>query len=225
MPGEATFPDAIEYAFKKIVGGQGEEQIFIRKLFLKLDEWLTCSCESVYHYILRYYLEEYYNKIGYSINDEELLREIITNGGKRKKVDMAIGPPKEENVKSIEEREVVEIKMGKKKYSHISNSDFNKLFKGDFKKLIEIKKNKPEVRCYFLKITHDIPHSEKDRIMKKLTDVYKETIVGRFEELSKFDEDFKGYRIELVGKANYIIEAPKEKPKILAYHLWEIVKA
>ena len=225
---EATFPLALEYAFEKILKGKRQEQKFIQSLFIKLDEWLKCSCESVYHYTVRYYLEEYYKKNyenKYLIKDEQtiggLLKNLPINNGlsnegkdiKRRRIDIAI---LEKNGGKV--KEMVEMKMGKWEHHHISNSDFKKRFKRDVEKLVCMKEIKPEIRCYLLKITHVIPYSKKDKI-ENLTNTYRETIVNRFNRC------FEGYEMKLVNKVKaYTISVPEEEVKALVYHLWEIVE-
>lgn len=233
------FPTALECAFKEMI-----ENNDLMKLLGKLDEWLECSCEQVYHYNLTYYLHNYY----IDIKDEEMMKTICDENcclrenqekksreknkkvgkvGKRSKVDMHIKSDKDV---------FIEIKMGKMHHGvNISDADFKKLYLTDINKLACIKNEKSvNCRCFLLKITHDInikdvrnkisdkyayikdkPYIDK---VRKLKEIYDRCIVNKFSEIDK------GYRCLVPYKLNFIADSRNLENDVFIYHLWEVVE-
>jgi len=219
-------PTALEHAFKGMINNE-----YLKDLLHKLDEWLECSCEQVYHYTLRYYLDELLPK-SVSIKDERTLNQIFINKSvpkkyKKRKVDIYA------SMHQGETEAFIEIKMGKMNNINISESNFEKLYSNDLDKLAFIKNEKGKnCRCFLLKITHDInnvkdngklpdkyrhingyeltyekSYGEKAEILEK---IYNEYIVNKFSN-SKF-------------KLKFIADSRNLENNIFIYHLWEVVE-
>ncbi|RKX48592.1 MAG: hypothetical protein DRP25_07245 [Thermotoga sp.] len=243
MSEKATFPKALKKSLENMLHGKNPERNFIINLLRKLDEWLECSCEAVYHYLLRYYLDEYYNyhykgDERYIVGDEYLIGEILN---KREKVDIVVGPEiepkgnddrKRNHKKQIDVREVVEIKVGKLK-------DLNKFIKGnrksDFRhyrndicKLIRIKEKKKDVHCFLLKITHGLGEAGENE--KNIGKYLEEMLNGCLHSLSESRNDQSGNKQqdrckrEEYGKYQLKLLSDGYFSSICMYHLFEVKK-
>jgi len=235
---DIDIPAVLEQAFKEMINNY-----YLKELLHNLDKWLECSCEQVYHYNLRYYLDKLLPK--FDIRDEKTLKEICEencclkenkkkNGHEKNKRVGRVGERSKVDI-HIEDKDVfIEIKMGKMHHSlNISDADFKKSYLKDINKLACIKNEKGvNCRCFLLKITHDInnvPKKIQDRYpdiksipyadkVRKLKEIYDKCIVNKFNEIDKSYGCLAPYKLKFVADSSNL------ENNVFIYHLWEVVE-
>ena len=238
---DIDIPAVLEQAFKEMLNNY-----YLKELLPRLDKWLECSCEQVYHYNLRYYLDKLLPKsISIKIKDEKTLKKICKENCCLRENQKKKGHEKDKRVGRvgkgskvdihIEDKDVfIEMKMGKMHHSlNISDSDFKKLYLKDINKLARIKNEKGvNCRCFLLKITHDInnvPKKIQDKYpdikgasyadkVRKLKKIYDKCIVNKFSEIDK------GYGCLAPYKLKFVADSSNLENDVFIYHLWEVVE-
>jgi len=213
---EKTFPVVLRDVMKDMI-----ENPTFRDLLKKIDYWFKCSCEPIYQSILIYYLERGYG-------EGKVKAEV--EGGKKKRIDVGLYNSKNQLT------DVVEIRTGKLRdvcKIKTTKNDFDKLYKGSIRKLIDTKRRRNNnIRCYLLKITHGLKGDTNRKIkcgeMKNLRELpYEEKVkfVGEMleEELNKkISEELGGdYKIRLVDQSS---ASEGERNEIFMYHLFEVIE-